>query len=118
MASIVNIFSSYTNAQANESIEACKKLLTKIYEKGNVPINDEDANVLNQSISTLHLLMCDVETEWQSTPVYCALAKAQIKLHTQKIKNEMGFFDNADKKADLKESIGFIDDTLKLLIQQ
>lgn len=112
------MFKTYTIAQAIESIGACKELLTKIYEKGDVPFNNEDSDVLNQSISTLYMLMTDTEFEWQTTPVYCALAKVQIKLHTQKIKNNIGFFDIQDKKADLQEAIGFIEETLKLLKQE
>ncbi len=113
----MNIFNSYTNAQAKESIEVCKELLVKIYKKGNAPFNEEDANVLNQCISTLYLLLCDAALEWRTTPVCCALAKAQIKLHTQKIRNEVEVFEVADKKADLKEAVGYVDDTLKLLSQ-
>ena len=49
------MFKSYTIAQAIESIGACKELLTKIYEKGDVPFDGDDTNVLNQSISTLYI---------------------------------------------------------------
>jgi len=109
------MFKNYTIQQAIESIEACRELLAKIYEKGDVPFGDDDANVLKQSISTLYILMNDMELEWQTTTVYCTLAKAQIKLHTQRIKNEMNFFEIANKKADLEEAIEFIDETLSLL---
>lgn len=112
------MFKSYTIAQAVESIGACKELLTKIYEKGDVPFDGDDANVLNQSISTLYILMNDTDLELQTTPVYCALAKAQVKLHTQKIKNEVNHFDNPNKKADLQEAIGIIDETLQMLKQE
>ena len=111
----MNVFKSYTIEQAIESIGACKELLTKIYEKGNVPFDKEDSNVLNQSISTLYMLMTDIENKCQNTPVYCSIAKAQIKLHTQKIKNDISFFDIIDKKADLKEAIGLIEETVQLL---
>ena len=111
------MFKSYTIAQAIESIGACKELLTKIYEKGDVPFDGDDTNVLNQSISTLYILMNDTELECQTTPVYCALAKAQVKLHTQKIKNEVNYFDKPNKKTDLQEAIGIIDETLQLLKQ-
>lgn len=111
------MFKTHTIAQAVESIGACRELLAKIYEKGDTPFDGEDANVLNQSISTLYILMNDTELEWQTTPVYCALAKAQIKLYTQKIKNEVNFFEIPNKKADLLEAIEFIAETLQLLKQ-
>lgn len=109
------MFKIYTIPQAIETVGACRELLAKILAKGNVPFDNDDANVLKQSISTLFILMNDTKLEWQTTPVYCALAKAQIKLHTQRIKNEINFFEIPNKKADLEEAIGFIDETLELL---
>lgn len=106
---------SYTIAQAIESIGACRELLGKIYEKGDVFFDADDSNVLKQSISTLFILMNDTELEWQNTPVYCSLAKAVIKLHTQRIKNEVNFFDTLPKKTDLQEALIYIDEALSLL---
>lgn len=90
-------------------------MLGKIYEKGDVFFDADDSNVLKQSISTLFILMNDTELEWQNTPVYCSLAKAVIKLHTQRIKNEVNFFNTLPKKTDLQEALIYIDEALSLL---
>ena len=111
------MFKSYTIAQALESIGACRELLAKINEKGDVLFESEDSNVLKQSTSTLFILMNDTELDWKNTPVYCSLAKAVVKLHTQRIKNEVNFFDTLPKKTDMQEALVYIDETLSLLRQ-
>lgn len=109
------MFNSYTIGQAKESLGACKTLLKQIYDKGNIPFDAEDSNVLDQSISTLYILMNDTDLELRTTPVFAALEKAQTKLHTQKIHNTVGFYESPDHKADLLESLTYIDETINLL---
>ena len=50
-----NLFKSYTNEQALESLNACRELLLNIQNKGNVPFDCDDANVIKQSISMLYV---------------------------------------------------------------
>ena len=110
-----NLFKSYTLEQAMESLSACREMLLSIYNKGNVPFDNDDANVINQSISTLYVLMNDTINELQVTPIFCALVKAQTKLHTQKIKSETNFFDTEDHKVDLAEAITFVEEAIDQL---
>ena len=60
-------------------------------------------------------LMNDTVNELQETPLFCALVKAQTKLHTQIIKNDTTVFDTDNHKVDLAEAITFVEEAIDQL---
>ena len=107
------MFKSYTINQAKEAIDSCSMLLSQIINKGNILFDSADKNVLDQCISTTFILINDLEPEAAS--ICESLTKAHIKLQSQRMKNDTGFFNTLDIKIDLKESISYLEEAVKKL---
>lgn len=106
------MFKSLTKEEAINSLEACQALLSKIYDKGNCAFDDDDANVLEQSIETVSRLLKDVDLNSGGIVVCEYLTKAQLKLYEQKIKNVTGFYGSTDQKAPLLKALSHIKEAL------